>query len=581
MNNYSFSNNYNNFVYTPSFSKSDGNVVVQNNVAVNSLPGQISEIKKNNNKKKLAFEKVLTTLAWIGGVSLSLFGVYKFVEYKNPGFFKQNFLFWKRNNIEEKSFQERNFLQRFNDLYKECRVEEPKNIEIEERKFVERAFKNKEISEKEKIKFEEKIKMRRKIRDFNSTYDANIPLTPYGGVAEIAHAYSNIKDKNAKIKFREILAYKIEKLETKLDLLKKRKSSNKEKDIEFSAKANRTNDLIESLKEIKKGHIDYKCFYVDYKPQYIENEIIEQNGSYNIKLKNEFGQQYPINLSKETFNNMFKNNKMISQTISDCYLVGTLNSIINNPKHRCRFYQMFSEDEKNITFTFNDGFKVKFLKDEDGKPELLNNQHDSLDGGIGYKMFEEAYALHRLYIRAQKGYKNVKQDKDIEIDIKNYALSDNKLEGEFNEIIKQCAKYIEGSDKSYKSVLEGGTINEVANTLFFDVLTNAYCLNGYHDYAINFSNKKMKSDDEISQILSNMMKNGNSIVVGRDEFKVNNIEEKYEYNGINLYNSHFSVVRYYNNKTKEVHIFESNNPQKILILPLSEFNQQYSLLYGF
>ena len=96
---------------------------------------------------------------------------------------------------------------------------------------------------------------------------------------------------------------------------------------------------------------------------------------------------------------------MISQAIPNCYLVGTMNAIINNPTRRCEFYQMFSEDEKSIIFTFKDGFNVKFPKDKEGKPKLLNNQHDSLNGSIGYQMFEEAYALHRLYDRAKNGYK--------------------------------------------------------------------------------------------------------------------------------------------------------------------------------
>ena len=88
--------------------------------------------------------------------------------------------------------------------------------------------------------------------------------------------------------------------------------------------------------------------------------------------------------------------------------------------------------------------------------------------------------------------------------------------------------------------------------------------------------KKKKSNNELSQILTMMMKDGQSIVVGRDEFCNDKglMPNHYKYNGVELYNSHFSVVRYYNPKTQEVHLFESNHPEKILILPLSVFNQQ-------
>ena len=581
MNNYTFGYNHNSLAYNPQFSQNEGNNVLQNNQVFNSSPYDIVEIKKSSNNKKSTFKKVLTGLAWIGFISLGFFGAYKLVEYKNTGFFKKTFPFSKRNKfVEEKSSKERSFLQKFNDLFKDCKVKDPQKTAKREIEYIECAFKNREISETEKIKLEEKIKIRRKIRELNSIYNTQIPLTPYGGVEQIFEAACKIKDENTKNKFNEILDYKIEKLEAKLDLLKKRQALKNDKDLAFFIKANRTNDLIESLKEIKEGNLNPKCFYVDYKEQYIKDKVITED-SYNIRLENELGNRYSINLSSKTFCNMFKDKKMISQKISDCYLVGTINAIINNPKHRCEFYQMFSEDEKFIIFTFKDGFKVKFLKDNNGKPKLLNNQHELLDSSsMGYQMFEEAYALHRLYERAKNGYKNIQPDKNIENTIKDYAQKDDKLDKEFNTIISQSGKYIDGKDKTYASILDGGTIYEVANALFNSKKTSYY-LKGYHNYENNLLTKNSKSDDEISQILTTMINEGKSIVVGRDEFKVNGNEEKYKYNGIDIHNSHFSVVRYYNSKTKEVHIFESNAPDKVLILPLSVFNQQYSLLYGF
>lgn len=580
MNNLNYCQNLNSQNYGPQFSQSGNNPVVPNCQISQEMPYDTCQISFPKKKEKTFLDKFLTAMAWIGGISLALFGTYKFIEYKNPEFLKKTFPFLQKDKIiEEKSSKERRFLQEFNNLFKDCHVKDPKKIEKREREYVENAFKNRKISEKEKLKFEEKIKMRRKIRDFNSIYDTQIPLSPYGGVAQIVYAAGKLKDKHAKNKFNEILNYKIEKLEAKLSLLEKRKSLNNDKNLEVCIKANRTNDLIKSLKEIKDGNVNSQCFYVDYKEQYIKNKIIA-NGLYKIQLENELGKQCSINLSKETFNNMFKDNKMISQAIPNCYLVGTMNAIINNPTRRCEFYQMFSEDEKSIIFTFKDGFNVKFPKDKEGKPKLLNNQHDSLNGSIGYQMFEEAYALHRLYDRAKNGYKKFKLDRTIENDIKIYAQKDEKLENEFSDIISKSAKYIENTSKTYTTLLDGGTIYEVANTLF-DSKTTSYCLDGYHDYEKNLSYKKSRSDEEVSQILINMMNDKKSIVVGRDEFKVNNIEENYQYQGINIYNSHFSVVRYYNKKTKEVHVFESNNPQKILILPLSVFNKQYSLLYGF
>ena len=90
MNNYTFGYNHNSLAYNPQFSQSEGNNVLQNNQMLNSTPCDIVEISKKNGKKKSTFEKVLTGLAWVGTISLGLFGIYKFVEYKNPGFFKKN-----------------------------------------------------------------------------------------------------------------------------------------------------------------------------------------------------------------------------------------------------------------------------------------------------------------------------------------------------------------------------------------------------------------------------------------------------------------------------------------------------------
>lgn len=514
------------------------------------------------------------------GIIFGLYGTFRTVKHFYPEFGKDFWIFFSnKKNIEDKSTKERTFLQKFNKLSKECRGQNPNELELQERKLVENAFKKKKISEKEKNIFETKIKMRRKIRDFNNVNDTEIPLTPYGGVEKIVQAYDKVKDKKSeKAKFHEILKYKIKKLNEKISLIQKREY-NDEEFMEFNAKHNRTNDLINALQEIENDiNSDeyYKCYYVDYTNQYIKNEAVAKT-DYSIELENELCQTNIINLSKKTYENMFNDKAdMLAQVMSDCYLVGTLNSIINNAKRRCEFYQMFSEDEKSITFTFKDGFKVKFPKDKNGNPKLLS-QHKSLKGPLGYKMFEEAYALHRLYVNAQKTYNE--HSKNIENVIKNYAQQDNKLNYEFCDIINKCVKYI-GSPTSYEGILEGGAIYEVANALF-NVKTNSYILQGYHDNLDSLAKNKKTSDNELSKILTMMIEEGQSIVVGRDEFGSHTANEKYTYNGIELYNSHFSVVRYYNPKTQEVHIFESNNPKKILILPISVFNQQFSLLYGF
>lgn len=584
MNNFNLCNNPNLCTYHPSFCQDEKRAIQYNHSQI--AKSQNDSIKINKKENKTSFlNKFLKYLLFGSGIIFGLYGTFRTVKHFYPEFGKDFWMFFSnKKNIEDKSTKERTFLRTFNKLFKECRCQNPNEIELQELNFVENAFKHKKISEKEKNIFETKIKMRRKIRDFNNYNHTEIPLTPYGGVEKIVQAYDKVKDKKLeKAKFHEIIKYKIKKLNEKIILIQKREY-NVDEFMEFNAKQNRTYDLINALQEIENNITSneyYKCYYVDYTNQYIKNKAVAKTDD-SIELENELCQTNIINLSKKTYENMFNDKgDMLAQVVPDCYLVGTLNSIINNPKRRCEFYQMFSEDKKSITFTFKDGFKVKFIKDNNGKPKLLS-QHKSLNGALGYKMFEEAYALHRLYERAKR-YKNIeiKQAKYIEKSIINYAQKDNKVDCEFYDIINECAKYI-GSPKSYEEILEGGTIHEVANILF-DVKTNSYFLQGYHDYEDNWLMKKKKSNNEVSQILTMMMKDGQSIVVGRDEFYNDKglMPNHFKYNGIELYNSHFSVVRYYNPKTQEVHLFESNHPEKILILPLSVFNQQYSVLYGF
>lgn len=585
MNNYSFNCN-NSFSHTPSFSQNEASFSLPNNIPSNSQAKDIVEIKTSKKKQKSTFEKIMKGLAWVGGICLGAFVSYKFIEYKKPGYLKNKWNeFFNSQEIKEKSKNELSLLQEFNKKFSECK-QNADTIRQQELDYIEDAFKKNRITETEKQKFKNKIDMRYCIRTFNAKHDTDIPLTPYGGVAEIAKAYERIKDsKDSSVQdaFAKILDYKIGKLEEKIALIESKEYSDKDIYLQDCRKYDRTNDLLNSFSAIKNKleskSCDENAYYVDITSQHVKNTISSSNSSYKIQIENELGEEYDIKLSKKTFNKMFPMNLLIQQKISDCYLVGTLNAIINNPKHRCEFYQMFSEDEKSITFTFKDGFKVKFPKDDNGDPKLLNSKHNSLNGDLGYQMFEEAYALHRLYERAINGYKKVEKDEETATAIKEYAQKDNKSKEDTDNIIQKSKKYIDTQDKPFDKLLEGGTIHEVANSLF-GVETKSIVLSGYHPEK-HQEPLTPPSDSYISKILLAMQKEQKSIVVGRDEFRVDEEEKKYSYNDIEINNSHFSVVRYYNPKTEEVHVFESNTPEKVLILPLRVFNQEYSLLYGF
>lgn len=573
MSNINFCVNQNNFNPSPSFCQNNKSLQTQEHMESDLVQHDLlllSNKKEKEKEKSSFFSSFLKGFMMTAGVTLGLFCGYKIIEYFKPGFFKKIFNSQNKESkpIVEKSEQERTFLRTFNnkfenEKYKFCT---PEDFEHEERKFVFEEFEKGNITEAEKEKFFVKIKSRKKIRDFNSNYGTHIPLTPYGGVKSLVEAYNQIKNnEEAEKAFNEILDNKIEKIENKIEILKKQESNPK-----TLSKMDRTNDLLSSFKAIKKNSTEKDFYYVNYQKHIIKNEI-KQESPYKTSLKNELGTTtYYINLSTETFKALFgEGNDMLQQKAEDCYLVGTLNAIINNPEKRCEFYSMFSEDEKSIKFTFKKGFYVVFPKTKDGKPASLCGMNPkSLDGKIGYQMFEEAYLLYRLY------HENTTEENKKEI--KDFSTNPSKSSDGFKDILRKNDK--EGGryyHDHFGHLIDGGSIYEVAASLF-DVDTKGCCLQGFEKTEESDKTPPEKlSDENLSKVLEKLIEDKKSVVVGRDK------EDECSYNGVTIAGRHFFVIRYYNPKTKEVHLFESNEPTKILILPLSVFNKEYGVLYGF
>ena len=172
-------------------------------------------------------------------------------------------------------------------------------------------------------------------------------------------------------------------------------------------------------------------------------------------------------------------------------------------------------------------------------------------------------------------------------EIKNYAQSDSKTFGELKTLLVNFIHKIKTSNISmqnpfggisednidinnvYMLLLEGGTIKEIPDSLFE--------LNGVNPIALqgDSGHRSPASDDILASVLTEALNAGKIITVGREN------KENTSYMGVNILAAHLSVVRYYNKKTKEVHITESNQPDKVLILPLSTFNKEYSVVYSF
>ncbi len=621
MNNLNFNPNLNSQNYGLGFSQNADNLVVPNYYVEQEVPYDTCEIsEKEKKREKTVLDKCLTALAWVGGICLGGFVTYRAIEYYKPGTFKKLISKFKKEpqnqpqpktEIVEKSEAEKTLLQKFHEKFDVLKGDD---LQKSEEEFVNNAFNDGKITAEARNIYREKINMRKTIRDFNSVNGTHIPLSPYGGVEKMVEAYKKIRGNSTQLNdFKKIINYKIDKLSAKLELLKKRSYyKGKNSFSEFAAKFNRTADLLKSLKELQEkvkrsSYNNYKeVFQVKITPEYRlkpSDDFLPGCNGYKISIENECFEKHEIPLSKDTFKNLFYYNNEhqapnLTQNMGNCYLVGALNAIISNPTRRCEFYKMFSEDDNSITFTFRDGFKVTFPK-ESNKPQLLLNKDDHLQGTAGYQMFEEAFAIHRLYTRAFLGYEYDNNNKKKKIDadeglakkIKAFAENAARNKDDFSDLLNSLKDqgYISADfsaykmsceEKCYRNLLLGGTIDEVASILFDisegDQNPEVY-LGGYHSTNSGF--KGCAEQEDVKNKLKQWMKEGKSIVIGRDEFS--EASDGYNYNGVTINNSHFSVVKYFNPKTEEVHIFESNDPNKVLILPFENFYEQYSLLYSF
>lgn len=621
MNNLNFNPNLNSQNYGLGFSQNADNLVVPNYYVEQDVPYDTCEIsEKEKKREKTVLDKCLTALAWVGGICLGGFVSYRAIEYYKPGTFKKLISKFKKEpqnqpqpktEIVEKSEAEKTLLQKFHEKFDDLKGDD---LQKSEEEFVNNAFNDGKITAEARNIYREKINMRKIIRDFNSANGTQIPLSPYGGVEKMVDAYKKSLKSNQLEIFDKIIKYKIEKLSAKLELLKTSSYyKGKNSFSEFAAKFNRTADLLKSLKELqeKVNNISYnnykKVFQVEITPEYRlkpSDDFLPGCNGYKISIENECFEKHEIPLSEDTFKNLFYYNNEhqapnLTQNMGNCYLVGALNAIISNPTRRCEFYKMFSEDDNSITFTFRDGFKVIFPK-KSNKPQLLLNKDDHLQGTAGYQMFEEAFALHRLYIRVCDGYED-DNNKETKIDadeglakkIKAFAENAARNKNDFSDLLNSLKDkgYISADfsayekmsmaneEKCYRNLLSGGTINEIASILFNDVSDDknpVVHLDGYHSTNSGF--KGCVKQEDVKNNLKQWMKEGKSIVIGRDEF---NGSDGYDYYGVKINNSHFFVVKYFNPKTEEVHISESNDPDKVLILPFKNFYEQYSLLYSF
>ena len=101
-----------------------------------------------------------------------------------------------------------------------------------------------------------------------------------------------------------------------------------------------------------------------------------------------------LDMDKEMFVKLFPPAKRFTtqqQSIGDCYLVSTLNTVMQNPKARVALYDAFHQDGKDVTVKFQNGYgEYKYENAELPKDRV---QKYSLKGSTGIRILEDAYGL--------------------------------------------------------------------------------------------------------------------------------------------------------------------------------------------
>ena len=120
-------------------------------------------------------------------------------------------------------------------------------------------------------------------------------------------------------------------------------------------------------------------------------KVADQDKIY-VKISDKKSKQ--LDMDKDMFVKLFPPAKRFTtqqQSIGDCYLVSTLNTVMQNPKARVALYDAFHQNGKDVTVKFQNGYgEYKYENAELPKDRV---QKYSLKGSTGIRILEDAYGL--------------------------------------------------------------------------------------------------------------------------------------------------------------------------------------------
>ena len=129
-------------------------------------------------------------------------------------------------------------------------------------------------------------------------------------------------------------------------------------------------------------------------------DTFEVDGEKNIYFKDSDDNARQLKVSKETFAELFPPAERfagVQGAAGDCYLLATLNTMIENPQKRGVLYDMFEETDNSVNVTIPTGETVYSAPKNDLRQGIDKWQH--MQGATGMILAEHAYGVelqHRL-----------------------------------------------------------------------------------------------------------------------------------------------------------------------------------------
>jgi len=136
-----------------------------------------------------------------------------------------------------------------------------------------------------------------------------------------------------------------------------------------------------------------------------------------------------LDMDKDMFVKLFPPAKRFTtqqQSIGDCYLVSTLNTVMQNPKARVALYDAFHQNGKDVTVKFQNGYgEYKYENAELPKDRV---QKYSLKGSTGIRILEDAYGLDSVN-KADVKFREIMREKieNKKVELEN-APADKKAD---------------------------------------------------------------------------------------------------------------------------------------------------------